>query len=68
MMVFVYMGIYNEMPKNINSFVLFSLSPIKDVAKRNKVIREIFGRTEKNYFKEGIIGKLMAKEYLLLHL
>src|SRR3989339_782564 len=35
---------------------------IKDIAKRNKIIRELFGREEKIYIKKGMIETLGGKK------
>ena len=43
------------------AFVVFTSEPIKNVAKRNKIIRALFGRHEKNQNKEGAIGKFKGK-------
>ena len=55
-------GKYKETPKGLKEFVLFNLKPIKNIAKRNKVIRQLFGRKEKAYFTEGIIKKLNGRK------
>ena len=54
-------GKYKEIPQNMKDFVLFNLEPIKNVAKRNKVIREIFGRQEGKYLKKGILAEFGGK-------
>jgi predicted nucleotidyltransferase len=54
-------GKYKEIPENMKDFVLFNIEPIKNVAKRNKVIREIFGRQEKGYLKKGILAEFGGK-------
>lgn len=58
----VLFGRYKETPKNMNSFVQFTLKPIKNIAKRNRIIRKLFGRKEKKYSAEGIIEILKGKK------
>lgn len=53
---------YKESPKDIKLFVQFNLNPIKNIAKRNKIIRKIFGRKEKNHFSNGILENLNGKK------
>lgn len=55
-------GKYKEIPENLKDFVLFNIEPIKNVAKRNKIIREIFGRQEKNYSKKGLLTEFGGKK------
>lgn len=55
-------GKYKEIPGNIKSFVFFQVEPIKNIAKRNKVIRGLFGRKEKNYSIDGILKELSGKK------
>ena len=40
----------------------FNLKPIKDIAKRNKVLRKLFGREEKNYSTRGKIEESHGKK------
>lgn len=54
-------GKYKEIPENMKDFVLFNIKPIKNVTKRNKVIREIFGRKEGKYLKKGILAEVGGK-------
>ncbi len=49
-------GRYKETPKNLNAYAYINIMPIKDIAKRNRVIRQLFGRKEGIYKKEGITG------------
>ena len=55
-------GRYKEVPKDKRGFVHFYLNPVKDIAKRNKIIRELFGREEKIYIKKGMIETLGGKK------
>jgi len=43
-------------------FVMITFEPIKNVTKRNKVIRILFGRKELGYSKRGLIRKLEGKQ------
>ena len=52
---------YKEIPKNLRRYAIFTISPVKDIAKRNKIIRKLFGRKEKNYNAKGIIEELKGK-------
>jgi len=53
---------YKEIPKGLEGFVYFNLDPIKNIAKRNNIIRNLFGRKEKNYITEGILEKIQGKK------
>jgi predicted nucleotidyltransferase len=53
-------GKYKELPKGIEKFIYFNIKPIKDIAKRNKLIRVLFGRKEENYNNEGLISKFQG--------
>lgn len=55
-------GRYKELPKNIKPFAFFNIEPIKNIAKRNKIIRELFGRREKKYSKKGILEEVNGKK------
>ena len=55
-------GKYKTMPEKLRGFILFTLKPIKNIAKRNKIIRHLFGREEKNYKNEGAISILTGKK------
>lgn len=64
-------GKYKETPKGMKGFILFQIEPIRDIAKRNKIIRMLFGRKEKNYNFEGILKdfggkKLSASSFIIL--
>jgi len=43
-------------------YLLITFNVIKNVAKRNKVIRELFGREEEKYYKEGLVKQLGGKK------
>ena len=55
-------GKYKSMPEKTKGFVQFNLKPIKNIAKRNKVLRNLFGRNEKNYLSEGILSKINGRK------
>ncbi len=55
-------GKYKSVPEKLKAFTLFNISPIKDIAKRNKVIRLLFGRIEKDYSTPGILERLEGKK------
>lgn len=59
-------GKYKESPEKMKGFVYFSLSPIKDITKRNRVLRKLFGRREKSYSTEGIVSKIGGKKFSAL--
>ena len=50
-------GKYKALPKKLEQCYLFVIKPIKDITKRNRVIRELFGRKEDKYQKNGLIGE-----------
>jgi hypothetical protein len=41
---------------------LFYISPIKNIAKRNKIIRALYGRKEKAITTKGLINELNGKK------
>ncbi len=55
-------GKYKQIPENIKGYVLFTLKPIKDITKRNRIIRKLFGRKEKNYNSEGLINEVNGRQ------
>ena len=55
-------GKYREIPSGQKHYSLFVLNPIKNITKRNRVIREIFGRNEKNYSSKGMIDGSRGKK------
>lgn len=54
-------GKYNESPENLKGFTLFVLKPIKNITKRNRIMRRLFGRKEKNQSSKGIIEDYCKK-------
>ncbi|MBU2576711.1 MAG: nucleotidyltransferase domain-containing protein [Nanoarchaeota archaeon] len=54
-------GKYKKVPEKMKGFAQFTLKPIKDITKRNRIIRKLFGRKEKKYFSEGAVEKLSGK-------
>ena len=55
-------GKYKSMPEKTKGYVYLHINPIKEIAKRNKVIRNLFGRKEKAYSKVSLIEKLGGKK------
>ena len=55
-------GKYKETPEISKGFTLFNLKPIKNITKRNKTIRTLFGRKEKNYSTQGSLKELNGKK------
>ena len=43
-------------------YYLFYLKPIKDITKRNRVTRGIYGRRERNNSSEGLVTKKSGKQ------
>jgi len=52
---------YKETPKNLKDFVFFNFEPIKNITKRNFIIRKLFGRKEKNFSTKGIVEMASGK-------
>ena len=48
-------GRYKSIPEATKQFTYFSIKPIKNIAKRNKLIRKLFGRKEKTYSTESSV-------------
>ena len=59
--IFLY-GKYKETPENLKNFTLFNIKPIKNITKRNKIIRGLFGRREKNYILQGLVQRFNGKK------
>lgn len=55
-------GKYRSMPEKVKEFVQFNLKPIKNISKRNRVLRKIFGREEKGYSVKGEVEKANGKK------
>lgn len=55
-------GRYKNIPEEMKGFVCFNIKPIKNIAKRNKIVRNLFGRKEKVYFRKGIIEEVNGKK------
>jgi predicted nucleotidyltransferase len=55
-------GKYKETPEKLKGFTLFNIPPIKDIAKRNKIMRRLCGRKEQNYDSKGIVEKTKSKK------
>ena len=54
-------GKYKSLVKG-EGLALISFDPIKNITKRNKIIRALFGRKETGYFQEGLVNKLKGKQ------
>lgn len=55
-------GKYRETPKDTKGFSYFKIDPIKNIAKRNSILRKLFGRKEKSYSTKGIIDMVNGKK------
>ncbi len=55
-------GKYRQAAENLKGFAMFNMNPIKDIAKRNRIVRKLFGREEKKYFAEGILKEAGGKK------
>ncbi len=55
-------GKYKALPEKLKGYSHFTLKPIKDIAKRNKVMRILLGRKEKNYETSGLLEKTNGKK------
>lgn len=60
------------MPEKTQGFTHFNLKPIKDITKRNRVLRKLFGRKEKDYLTKGLIkesnGKILSPTSFIIPL
>lgn len=54
---------YKESPQDLKGFVYFGIEPIKNIAKRNKIIRKLFGRIENGKISKGIVEELNGKKF-----
>ncbi len=54
-------GKYYKVPEKLRHLVFFQLSPIKDITKRNRVVRKLFGRREKGYVMIGEVEKTSGR-------
>ncbi len=48
--------------QDIKRYFLVSFEPIQEVTRRNKVIRRLFGRTEKHYAAKGLVAELKGEK------
>jgi len=55
-------GKYKNAPEKTKGYVHFNLKPIKDITKRNRILRKIFGRKEKSCLTQGIINEIGGKK------
>jgi predicted nucleotidyltransferase len=56
---------YKENPENLKAYAYFNIFPVKEIAKRNKVLRKLFGRREKGYNDRGLVEKYLGKQQSL---
>lgn len=54
-------GKYKSMPEKIKGFVYFNIKPMKNITKRNKIVRKLFGRKEKSYSTKGFVENFHGK-------
>ena len=55
-------GKYKTTPEKLKSFTYFNIKPIKNITKRNKIIRKILGRKEKKYRTQGMLKEINGKQ------
>ena len=55
-------GKYKDVPEKMNGFTYFNIKPIKSITRRNRVIRNLFGRKEKAYSMKGVVENLNGKK------
>jgi len=55
-------GKYKNTPEKTKGYTHFNIKPIKDITKRNRILRKIFGRKEKSYLTKGIINEVNGKK------
>lgn len=55
-------GKYKQTPENLKGYVLFTLKPIKNIAKRNRIVRKLFGRKEKKYATKGLVDEMKGRQ------
>ncbi len=53
---------YKESPSGLENYHLIHFNPIKNIAKRNKVIRKLYGRAEKDQNYSGMIKQSSGQE------
>ncbi|MDP1728884.1 MAG: nucleotidyltransferase domain-containing protein [archaeon] len=56
---------YKETPEKLGAYVYFNINPIGEIAKRNKILRKLFGRKEKGYGGKGLVEELTGKRQSL---
>ena len=57
----VLFGRYNAYPEEIKHYDLFVFQPVRDIAKRNRIIRRLFGRKEGKLLSSGFIEESKGK-------
>ena len=58
----VLFGKYRGVPEGKEGYVHFNVKPIKDIARRNRIIRILFGRGEKGYSSKGLLEDISGKK------
>lgn len=56
---------YKESPEKLKAYAYFNITPIKEIARRNKILRKLFGRKEKGYKDIGLMEKYLGKQQSL---
>ncbi len=55
-------GKYKSVPEKMQGYTIFNLVPIKNITKRNNIIRKLFGRKEKKYISNGFLDEIRGKK------
>src|SRR3989344_784588 len=59
---FVLYGKYKDVPEKMQGYTLFNLAPIRNITKRNSIIRKLFGRREEKYISKGFLDEISGKK------
>jgi len=51
-------GKYKPYPEKVEHYYLFAFEPIKDITKRNRIIRKLFGRKEGKFASQGFVNEI----------
>ncbi len=55
-------GKYKTTPEKLKPFTCFNIKPMKNITKRNRIIRKIFGRKEEKYQTLGLLKEIKGKK------
>lgn len=55
-------GKYKSTPEKLKAYLNINIKPIKNIAKRNRIIRKLIGRKENNYQTEGLIKQFEGRQ------